>query len=57
MTTELIRVLSDLTTWVKDWNLRVVPTEEEFVDKLKELSNRLAEELPKQKNQEIQENQ
>lgn len=56
MTTELIKILSDFVTWVKDWNLRVVPTEEEFIDKLKDLSNRLAEELPKQKNQEIQEN-
>lgn len=53
MTTELIRILSDFVIWVKDWNLRVIPTEKEFVDKLIELSNRLTEELPKQKNQEI----
>ena len=56
MTTEFIRIISDFWSLILDWTFRVIPTEQEFIDKLKKLSNRLSEELPKQKIPEIQEN-
>jgi len=53
MTNELVRVISDFWDLVLDWTFRIIPTEEEFIDKLKEMTNRLVEELPKQKIPEI----
>lgn len=48
MTIELVKILTDITLWVEDWNARAVPTEDEFLAKLNELSVRLGGELKKQ---------
>ena len=55
MTTEFIKILSDFVSLIKDWNFRLVPKEEEFITRLKDLNARLTEELPKQKVPTIQE--
>jgi len=53
MTTELGKILTDLVSCVKDWECRMIHTEEDFVKKLEELNCRLSEELPKQRIQKI----
>lgn len=48
MTNELIKILSDFKNWIDDWTFRIVPTEEEFIDKLKNLDSRFHKEIKKQ---------
>ena len=49
MTTELGKILTDFVSCVKDWECRMIHTEDDFVKRLEELNRRLSEELPKQK--------
>lgn len=54
MTNELIMVLSDFTQIMKDWEAGLIPTELEFIDKIKVINEKLIEELPKWKVPEVE---
>lgn len=54
MTNELIRALSDMEMLINDWRAKALPTEEEFVDKLKKVTANLVMGLGNQKEKEIQ---
>lgn len=49
MNTELIRILTDIKMLIEDWNARVIPTEQEFLDTLWKLKERLVLEMKDQK--------
>ncbi len=49
MTDQLIMILSELKQLFQDWEKQLIPTEQELIDGLKKLNERLTEELPKQK--------
>ena len=47
MTTELAKLLTDISELIKDWNSRAIPTEEEFIQKLRSVNDDIYEELKK----------
>jgi len=49
MTIELNKILTDFVSCVKDWECRMIHTEDDFIKRLNELNRRLSEELPKQR--------
>lgn len=55
MTNELIIILSDFVQLMKDWESKLIPTEQELFDRVKKINEKLTEELPKQKEKEVEE--
>lgn len=49
MTVKLIQILSDIQALIGDWNNRLVPTEDQFVEELKPLAQELYKEVKNQK--------
>lgn len=54
MTKNLARFLTNLVELIKDWNANLIPTEEEFVFRLRKLLAEITPELDKQKEEKIQ---
>lgn len=54
MTKELASFLTNLVELIKDWNAGFIPTEEEFVFKLRKLLAEITPELDNQKEKKIQ---
>jgi len=54
MTNELIIALTDIKVLIDDWSSKTIPTEEEFIEKLKKTTARVVLELGNQKEEEIQ---
>ena len=45
MTIKLVQILTDLQELITSWNSRLVSTEKEFIEELKQLSERLSGEV------------
>jgi len=54
MTKELVKLLTDVTELVKDWNSNAIPTEEEFIEKLKKTVVKIVVELGNQETGKVQ---
>jgi len=54
MTKNLARFLTNLFELIKDWNAGLIPTEKEFIDKLKKAIADIVAELGNQKEENIQ---
>lgn len=54
MTKNLARFLTNLFELIKDWNAGLIPTEEEFIFKLRRMIADIVAELGKQKEKKIQ---
>jgi len=54
MATELIKLLTDFSELIKDWNSGIIANEEIFIDKIRKLVSDISEELENQKEEKIQ---
>lgn len=48
MDVEFTKLLTDFMLLMKDWNAKVIPSEEEFIKSLKEVITKISENIDKQ---------
>lgn len=55
MTTEYIKILTDFSSLIGDWNARMIKSEKEFIDKVADVTAKLQAESEKQEEPEVEE--